>query len=115
MHSSAPGVAWQLLLIPEYSGINKGQRIHEKSKTAHRKPSVKCFLTHFQVPRIALPGSADRTYRFCGSHFQVPQITPHLVQCAIHGNKMLNSLPIAVGGLIPHIHKYLIKGQQRSA
>ena len=115
MHSSAPGVAWQLLLIPEYSGINKGQRIHEKSKTAHRKPSVKCFLTHFQVPRITLPGSLDHTSRFHGSHFQVPRITPHLVQHAIHGNEMLNSLSIAVGGLIPRIHKYLIKGQQRSA
>ena len=32
------------LLIPEYSGINKGQRIHDRSKTAHRKPPVKCFL-----------------------------------------------------------------------
>ena len=34
-----------LLLIPEYLGINKEQRIHDRSKTAHRKPSVKCFLT----------------------------------------------------------------------
>ena len=33
-----------LLLIPEYS-INKEQRIPERSKTAHRKPPVKCFLT----------------------------------------------------------------------
>ena len=30
--------------IPEYSGINKEQRIPDRSKTAHRKPSVKCFL-----------------------------------------------------------------------
>ena len=44
MHSSAPGVVCQLLLIPEYSGVNKGQRIHDRSKTAHRKPPVKCFL-----------------------------------------------------------------------
>ena len=93
MHCSAPGVAWQLLLIPEYSGINKGQRIHERYKTAHRKPPVKCFLTHFQVL----------------------QITLRLVQRAIRGNEMLDSLPIAGGCLIPHIHKYLIKGQQRSA
>ena len=35
-----------LLLIPEYSGINKDQRIPDRSKTAHRKPPVKCFLTH---------------------------------------------------------------------
>ena len=33
------------LLIPEYSGINKEQRIPDRSKTAHRKPLVKCFLT----------------------------------------------------------------------
>ena len=34
-----------LLLIPEYSGIYKGQRVPDWSKTAHRKPLVKCFLT----------------------------------------------------------------------
>ena len=45
MRSSAPGAVCQLLLIPKYSGINKGQRIHDRSKTAHRKPPVKCFLT----------------------------------------------------------------------
>ena len=39
------------LLIPEYSGINKEQRIHDRSKTAHRKPPVKCFLT---IPPILL-------------------------------------------------------------
>ena len=33
-----------LLLIPEYSGINKEQKISDTSKTAHRKPPVKCFL-----------------------------------------------------------------------
>ena len=52
MHSSAPGVACQLLLIPEYSGINKEQRIHDRSKTAHRKPPVKCFLTKLQIKTI---------------------------------------------------------------
>ena len=31
----------------EYSGINKEQRIPDRSKTAHRKPPVKCFLTVF--------------------------------------------------------------------
>ena len=41
--SSRKGVS--LLLIPEYSGINKGQRVPDRSKTAHRKPGVKCFLT----------------------------------------------------------------------
>ena len=34
-----------LLLIPEYAGINKEQRIPDRSKPAHRKPPVKCFLT----------------------------------------------------------------------
>ena len=38
-----------LLLIPEYSGINKAQRIPDRSKTAHRKPLVKCFLTPIYV------------------------------------------------------------------
>ena len=41
----SPGRDLPLLLIPEYSGINKAQRIPERSKTAHRKPPVKCFLT----------------------------------------------------------------------
>ena len=36
-----------LLLISEYSGINKEQRIPDRSKTAHRKPPVKCFLTQY--------------------------------------------------------------------
>ena len=34
-----------LLLIPEYSEINKGQRIPDRSKTTHRKPPIKRFLT----------------------------------------------------------------------
>ena len=33
-----------LLLIPEYSGINKDQRVPDRSKTAQRKPLDKCFL-----------------------------------------------------------------------
>ena len=40
----SPGRGLSLLLIPEYSGINKEQRIPDRSKTAHRKPPVKCFL-----------------------------------------------------------------------
>ena len=35
-----PGSSLLLHLIPEYSGINKGQRIHDRTKTAHRKPPV---------------------------------------------------------------------------
>ena len=38
----SPGEA--CLSIPEYSGINKEQRIPDRSKTAPRKPPVKCFL-----------------------------------------------------------------------
>ena len=41
----SPGRGLPLLLIPEYSGINKERRIPDRSKTAHRKPPVKCFLT----------------------------------------------------------------------
>ena len=43
--SLSPGRGLPLLLIPEYSGINKEQRIPDRSKTAHTKPPVKCFLT----------------------------------------------------------------------
>ena len=42
---SSPQKAMPLLLIPEYSGINKDQRTPDRSKTAHRKPPIKCFLT----------------------------------------------------------------------
>ena len=41
----SPGRDLPLLLIPEYSGINKEQKIPDRSKTAHRKPPVKWFLT----------------------------------------------------------------------
>ena len=43
--SGSPGRGLPLLRIPEYSGINKEQRIPDRSETAHRKPPVKCFLT----------------------------------------------------------------------
>ena len=43
----SPGTGLPFLLIPEYSGINKEQRILDRSKRAHRKPPVKCFLTFF--------------------------------------------------------------------
>ena len=51
--SLSPGRGLPLLLIPEYSGINKEQRIPDRSKTAHRTPPVKCFLT---VPTCWLQG-----------------------------------------------------------
>ena len=40
-----------LLLIPEYSGINKGQRVPDRSKTARRNPLVKYFLTVKQLEK----------------------------------------------------------------
>ena len=42
----SPGKGVPLLLIPEYSGINKGQRVPDGSKTAGRKLLVKGFLTN---------------------------------------------------------------------
>ena len=47
----SPEKGMPLLFIPESSGINKDQRILDRSKTAHRKPPVKCFLT---IPPILL-------------------------------------------------------------
>ena len=44
-----PRKGMPLLLIPEYSAINKGQRVPDRAKTAHRKPLVKCFLTDWQA------------------------------------------------------------------
>ena len=45
----SPGRGLPLLLIPEYSGINKEQRIPDRPKTAHRKPPVKFFLAIVNV------------------------------------------------------------------
>ena len=57
----SPGKGVPLLLIPEYSGINKDQRIPDRSETAHRKPLVKCFLTllHFH------PEALQFLFSFC--------------------------------------------------
>ena len=46
------------LLIPEYSGINTGQRVPDRSKTAHRKPLIKCFLTDIMVIWIKFANSS---------------------------------------------------------
>ena len=43
--SLSPRRGLPLLLICEYSGIHKEQRIPDRSGTAHKKPPVKCFLT----------------------------------------------------------------------
>ena len=48
----SPGRGLPLLLIPEYSGINKEQRIPDRSKTAQRKPPVKCLLTEGLLGRL---------------------------------------------------------------
>ena len=52
----SPGRDLPLLLIPGYSRINKEQRIPDRSKTAHGKPPVKCFLTwkSLKILRIEL-------------------------------------------------------------
>ena len=44
----SPGRDLPLLLIPGYSRINKEQRIPDRSKTAHGKPPVKCFLSFLE-------------------------------------------------------------------
>ena len=48
----SPGRGLPLLLIPEYSRINKEQRIPDRSKTAHRKPPVKCFLFYYICKKV---------------------------------------------------------------
>ena len=65
----SPGKGLPLLLITEYSGINKEQRIHDRSKTAHRKPPVKCFLTEPvpRSPRWKLPGMFEGQQGICGA------------------------------------------------
>jgi len=51
----SPGSSLPIFLIPEYSEINKEQRIHDRSKRAHRKPPVKCFLTVSLVKAMVFP------------------------------------------------------------
>ena len=48
----SPGKGMPLLLIPEYSGISEGQRVPDRSKAAHRKPLVKCFLTGYYENKV---------------------------------------------------------------
>ena len=45
----SPGKVVPLLLIPEYSRINKEKRIPDIFKIALRKPPVQCFLTANQI------------------------------------------------------------------
>ena len=69
----SPGRGLPLLLIPEYSGINKEQRIPDRSETAHWKPPVKCFLTgavfciffsHVQIAQYFLTYVIDVVFFF---------------------------------------------------
>ena len=62
----SPGRGLPLLLIPEYSGINKEQRIPDRSKTAHRKPPVKCFLTAIKILNEIQANKSNNTLK--GSH-----------------------------------------------
>jgi len=94
----SPGRNLPLLLIPEYSGINKEQRIPDRSKTAHRKPPVKCFLTsllsdppgkplrHISIRQSHMPISILWSYLFlshsCPSGVRpVPRVWENLGQC----------------------------------
>ena len=50
--------------------------------------------------------------------FKVKHITPHHIQLAIRGDEDLDTLikgTIAGGGVIPHIHKSLIKSGEKSS
>ena len=47
--SLSPGRALLLLLIPEYLGINKEQRIPDRSRTAHRKIRSDQLLSHVRL------------------------------------------------------------------
>ena len=88
----SPGKGLPLLLITEYSGINKDQGIPDRSKTAHRKPPAKCFLTgqhcwnwSIATPRSGIcpemPGSMEEGQpRKCSSviHKCIKYLTIHL-------------------------------------
>ena len=69
-----------LLLIPEYSGVNKEQRIPDRSKTAHRKSPIKCFLTSgvLRFPTVIVLLSI--------SHFMVLVFVLHIevLLCWVH-------------------------------
>ena len=81
-----------LLLIPEYSGINKKQRIPDRSKTAHRKPPVKCFLKKDNAKEcskyhtIALKKQSSRKTSTSAS-FTMPK--PSIVWITINCGKVL--------------------------
>ena len=72
----SPGKGVPLLLISEYSESNKGQRVPDRSKTAHRKPLVKCFLTPGNLPDLGIElGSLALQVDFLPAELQ--GIPPH--------------------------------------
>ena len=72
----SPGKGVPLLLIPEYSESNKGQRVPDRSETAHRKPLVKCFLTPGNLPDLGIElGSLALQVDFLPAELQ--GIPPH--------------------------------------
>ena len=57
-----------LLLIPEYSGINKGQRFPDRSITANGKLPVKHFLSAHYLPHL----SPSLSLMWAWNHLQSP-------------------------------------------
>ena len=108
---SPPGRGLPLLLILEYSGINKEQRIPDRSETAHRKPSVKCFLTvyHYYLVEyafffffFAVSSSKQRSWKplgiFCCS---VTQLCPTFVTSRTAAHQAFLSFTISQSLLKP--------------
>jgi len=73
-----------LLLTPEYSGINKAQRIPDRSKRACRKPPIKCFLKWLYWSHLAHCLWSLMTYipaKVCSIYADVSQNEPPIVIC----------------------------------
>ena len=73
----SPRIGLPLLLIPEYSGINKEQKIPDRSKTAHRKPPVKMLPDNWQhFTRLLHPWNFPGNNTGVISHFLLQGIFP---------------------------------------
>ena len=84
----SPGRGLPLLLIPEYSGINKEQRIPDRSKTAHKKPPVKCFLTMSRLTSDWLKEFLLRQMNW----FYFPLFTEYDILGAVAANGLISFL-----------------------